>query len=185
MECWFSNDFIRLSKDDFEIVYSEYIDLSGLYNSKEFELCTYINYLKNRIFVLKTVIATQEMYLDAFNEPYIDGFFIFDSFGYSVKWNNDVDDFQKQLKKIESHERQKSGELRRKEFEFQQLKDARKNYKKPLIQTRHDFIKMLNAFNKSGYKIDREKTTVEELALMIKTIQDESAEFALRRMEHK
>jgi hypothetical protein len=185
IDCWFNKDFTNLSKDDFDICYAEYIDLSGLYHSKEFELYTYINYLKNRIFVLKTVLQSQRLYMSSFGKPYVKGFFIFKSFGYSISWNEDEEDFNRQLDKIASRERQKSGELRRKEFEFNQIKEARKNEEQPLIQSRHDFIKMLNAFNKNGYRIDREKTTVEELALIIKQIQDDAAKFALTTSQRR
>jgi len=41
---------------------------------------------------------------------------------------------------------------------------------------------MLNSFNKAGYKIDRDKTTVEELALMIKQVNDEMQEYELKKM---
>lgn len=179
---WFNHEYDNLNQDDFEIVYAEYVDLSGLYHSKEFELFAYINYLKNRIFVLRTVVASQRMFLETLGRPYVDGLFIFDNFGYKIKWNDDIEDFERQLKIVESRERQKSSELRRKEFEFKQLKDAKKSEEQPLIQSRHNFIRMLNSFNKAGYKIDRDKTTVEELALMIKQVNDEMQEYELKKM---
>lgn len=172
IEAWFSHEFERISKEDFDIVYSEYIDISGLYSSKEFEIFAYINYLKNRIFLSKTLVAVQLMCLEAFNAPYEDGFDLFEKVGHKVSWNGDEKKFIAQMNKISSLTRTKELELRRKEFEFIQLKEA-KQQDKPEVQSRHEFIKMLNSLNKQGYNIDRDKTTVEDLALIIKQLQEE------------
>jgi len=182
IDAWFSHDFTNLSKEDFDIVYSEYIDLTGLYNSKEFELFTYINYLKNRIYTAKTLVWAQLIFFETFKVPYIDGFELFERIGHKVKWEEDEKKFISQMNKISSMTRAKELELRRKEFEFGQLRDAKKE-DKPEIQSRHEFIKMLNSFSKEGYRIDREKTTVEELALMIKAVQDESTRLTAERLK--
>ena len=41
-------------------------------------------------------------------------------------------------------------------------------------QTREQFIRMLNSLGKIGFKIDKNDTTVEELALMLKQQYEES-----------
>jgi hypothetical protein len=184
MEVWFEQNYEHLSKDDFDIVYSEYVDLAGLYQSKEFELVTYINYLKNRTYVLKTIIVSQEMYFQTFKIPYIHGFKIIkDKFGYNFTWTGDETLLFSFLRKLRNDERKKSAELRRKEYEYEQLKLTKHSDNKSLIQTRHEFIRMLNSFNKAGYKIDRDKTTIEELALMIKQVNDENERLELERFK--
>ena len=184
MQAWFNHDFTNITKEDFDIVYSEYIDLTGLYNSKEFELFAYINYLKNRIYTAKTLVWAQLIFLEQFKVPYIDGFEVFERIGHKVSWNDDEKKFIAQMNRISSMTRAKELELRRKEFEFMQLRNAKKE-DKPEIQSRHDFIRMLNSFNKEGYRIDRKKTTVEELALMIKQVQDETTKLAAERIKTK
>jgi len=184
MDAWFNEEYELISKEDFQIVYAEYIDLAGLYKSKEFELTTYINYLKNRITVLRAVIHSQEMYFEVFNKPYIPGLeFIKDTFGYNYIWNDSEKSFSSFLKKLKNNERTKVTELRRKEFEFDKIKEAKKDGDVSKVQSRHEFIKMLNSFNKNGYRIERDKTTIEELALMIKMAQDESNEYKAKSLK--
>jgi len=173
---WFNKDYKYLSKDDFEKVYAEYIDVAGLYQTKEFELVTYINYLKNRIYVLKTIVYSQEMHFETFKTPYIPGLeFIKEQFGFTYEWTGNDKTFIFFLRKIENQARTKSTELKRKEFEFKTLSDAKMEGDVSKVQSRHEFIRMLNSLNKQGYKIERDKTTIEELALIIKQVQEDSA----------
>ena len=185
IDAWFNHYFTQITKDDFDTVYSEYIDISGLYNSKEFELFTYINYLKNTIFTIKTLIASQLMFIETFHQPYIDGLHFFEKLGHKVEWDGDEKKFISKMDRISSLMRAKNTELKRKEFEFNQLKEAKKSEDKTPIQSRHEFIKMLNTFNKNGYHIDKSKTTVEELALMIKQTQDEHEKSTMERINRK
>jgi hypothetical protein len=174
IEAWFENDYEKLSKEDFELVYTEYIDLSGLYQTKEFDLIAHINYLKNKIYVLKAVASSQEMFYKTFKIPYIEGLeFVKDKLGYTYEWTGNEKSFYSFLRKMENAARTKSAELRRKEFEFEEMRSQKMEGNVSKVQSRHEFIKMLNSFNKAGYKIDRDKTTIEELALIIKQTQDE------------
>ena len=183
IDAWFAHDYEHLTKDDFDIVYAEYIDLAGLYKSKEFELTTYINYLKNRIYTLEAVISSQEMYFQVFNKPYIDGLdFVKEKFGYSFTWSENKPQFFSFLRKLAAQKRIKETELKHKIFEFNKIKEEKQKGDVSNVQSRHEFIKMLNSLSKNGYKVDRKNTYVEELALMIKQISDESAELARRRV---
>lgn len=183
MACWFDHEFENLSQKDFDIVYAEYVDVSGMYRSKACELLAYIIYLKNRILVLNTLIDIERKCIETFHKPFEEAFELFESFGYKVNWDGDEKKFLAQMDKMSSRLRTKMTELRHKEFEYKELKDSFKKNEQPIVQTRHDFIKMLNSFSKNGYHIDRDKTTVEELALMIKQIKDESTELALRGLQ--
>jgi hypothetical protein len=183
---WFNNDYEKLSKEDFEIVYAEYIDLSGLYQTKEFELVTYINYLKNRIYVLKTVVYAQETYFEVFKTPYIPGLdFIKEQFGFTYEWTGNDKSFFIFLRKIENAARTKSTELKRKEFEFDNLAAAKMQGDVSKVQSRHEFIRMLNSLSKQGYKIERDKTTIEELALILKQMQEEYAKMESESIKQK
>jgi len=182
---WFNKDYSKLSKEDFEKVYAEYIDVAGLYQSKEFELVTYINYLKNRIYVLKAVFYSQEKFYDTFKTPYIPGLeFIKEQFGFMYEWTGNDKTFIYFLRKIENQARTKSTELKRKEFEFKTLQDAKMEGNVSKVQSRHEFIRMLNSLSKQGYKIERDKTTIEELALIIKSVQEENVRIEAESIKH-
>jgi len=182
MRAWFGKDYSELSKEDFDEAYSEYIDLAGLYSSKEFELFTYINYLKNTIYTLKCLVAMQTMYVEEFHKPFLDGLDLFEKNGFKITWDGSEKKFMSQLKRVSGMVRAKELDLKNQEFEFGKLKEVKKEEVKTETQTRHEFIKMLNSFNKQGFHIDRDKTTIEELALIIKQLQDESAKLALSRI---
>jgi hypothetical protein len=186
MDAWFNNEYDKISKEEFELVYAEYIDLSGLYQTKAFELVTYINYLKNRVYVLKTMVFAQEAYYEVFKTPFSPLIQLAkDTLGLNYEWNKNEKSFFSYLRKLENSARTKSLELRRKEYELEQLQKEKQQGNLSKVQSRHEFIKMLNWFNKSGYKIDREKTTVEELALMIRQINEESNQLALDNIKRK
>jgi hypothetical protein len=171
---WFNKDYEKLSKEHFETVYAEYIDLAGLYQTKEFELVTYINYLKNRIYVLRAIVSSQKMHYEVIKTPYMEGLeFVKEEFGFVYEWTGNEQSFYSFLRKIENAARTKSTELRRKEFEFNELVEAKMEGNVSKVQSRHEFIRMLNSLNKQGYKIERDKTTIEELALVIKQIQED------------
>jgi hypothetical protein len=183
LEAWFDQDYEHISKLDFEIVYAEYIDLAGLYQCKEFELTTLINYLKNRIQTLGVVIYSQEIYFEIFQKPYIPGLeFIKDKFGLNYIWEDDKASFFSFLRKLRNSQRTKETELKRKQFEFDKIKEDKKEGDVSKVQSRHEFIKMLNSFSKNGYRIERDKTTIEELALMIKAAQDEATEYKAKSL---
>jgi hypothetical protein len=183
IDAWFSQDYENISKEDFDLVYAEYIDLAGLYKSKEFELTTYINYLKNRIKTLQLVISSQEMYFEVFKKPYIPGLeFVKEKFGFSFTWTENEKQFFSFLRKLSANQRVKETELKHKQFEFNKIKEEKLAGDVSNVQSRHEFIKMLNSLSKNGYKVDRKNTYVEELALMIKQISDESTKLAGSRI---
>jgi len=174
MDCWFNDDYEKISVQDFELIYSEYIDLAGLYQTKAFELTAYINYLKNRIHVLGIVVFSQKMYFEVFRKPYIEGLeLIKEKFGLSYNWDCNEQSLFSFLRKLENTIRTKKIELNRKEHEIEKLKQEKKEGNVSKVQSRHEFIRMLNSLSKNGYKIERDKTTVEELALIIKMVTEE------------
>lgn len=163
---WFKNDYSELSKDNFDIVYNEYVDTAGLYEAEEFERVTYIHYLNGRINSIKLSIALQKEFIELFDTPYLD-FSVFSKFGHSLKWK-DKKDFISQLDKVELKEKKFISQL---EIKKKELLDSRKKKiakEVTIKQTRESFVRTLISLRKIGYKIDNFKTTVEELALVIK-----------------
>lgn len=183
-KAWFEEDYSDITKEEFGIVYSEYIDTSGLFMSEDFERQSYIHHLNSRINYVKMFIRLQREFISEFNIPFIRDFEKFkNKYGYNLKWKNDLDDFENQLSRIESREQKNISFLEDKIKELNNfrkenhggnevLTDEEKNVR--LQKSRKSFIKMINSLGKLGYSIDKKETTVEELSLMIKQQLEES-----------
>lgn len=170
MNAWFNKDYSTLSEERFDIAYTEYIDLSGRYSTKEFELVTYIHYLNNRINSVKLSVRLQKDFIFEFGIPYTPELKFFKKFGHTLFWKDNVEEFVKALDRIETKEKKYIVEL---ETKMQDLVKERKknntgNTSTFTNETRQNFVTMMNSLNKIGYKISRTETTVEELALIIK-----------------
>lgn len=181
---WFNNDYSVISKEEFKIVHAEYLDTSGLFLSDDFERQTYIHHLNSRISYVKMFIELQREFMSEFQKPFIRDFESFKNrYGYVLKWNNDIKDFERQLEKVEKRERKHASLL---EEKIKELNDERKKQEKKssreddtdedLKKARLSFIRMLNSLGKVGFNLDQDKTTVEELALMIKQQMEEVEE---------
>ena len=179
MKCWFNEDYTEISKENFDELYVYYIDASGVSITEEFEKVSYIHFISNRINSIKIAIRLQKEFLAEFNIPFLNQLEFFKPFGHNLLWKGNsslifdevaVDDFLKQILRIESKE--KKYELRLEEC-IKELKDYREEKSKGLVnytlkESRIRFIKMLNMLSKNGYKIDRERVgSLEELAIMI------------------
>lgn len=184
MAAWFDKNYVELSLEDFELVYSEYLDTSGLFMSEYFELQSLIHHLNSRINYINLFVRIQRDFISNFFIPFQRDFDrLKENYGYVVKWNGSVDDFEKQLKKIESRQIKHQSFLEEKIQELVKLRKENSGKKKfngdddketeedkdiKLKKSRVSFIRMLNSLGKIGYKLDKKLTTVEELALMIK-----------------
>lgn len=170
MRAWFKNDYSEISEKIFKVAYSEYIDTSERFANKEFELVSQIHYLNNRINCVKLCIIIQKEFINNFGKPYIPDFGSFKKFGYTLYWKNNINDFLLALTRIESTEKKNVIKLEaaKKKLIEERAKSNSGESSDLTKESRHDFIKMLNVLGKIGYKIDKDKTTVEELALIIK-----------------
>jgi len=175
MDAWFDQKYEVLSKEDFQIVHAEYLDTSGLFLSEDFEKKSYINHLSQRINYVKIFVMLQRDFIKEFDMPFVRDFERLKfEYGYVLKWKENKDDFENQLKRIELREIKHNSIL---EEKIKELNNSRaNNHKKEkddeddvsLKKSRISFIRMLNSLGKIGYNIDKLKTTVEELAIMIK-----------------
>lgn len=177
---WFEKDYSVLNETDFKIVYAEYQDASGLFMTEDFEKQSFIVHLSQRINHVKLFVSLQRDFIHQFEMPFIRDFpNLKEEYGYILKWKNDLDDFENQLQKIEKKEVKHNSFLEGKIKELSNLRSLNKNKEKKeesgdeLKKSRLSFIRMINSLGKIGYKIDQEKTTVEELALMIKQQMEE------------
>jgi DNA-binding transcriptional MerR regulator len=174
MDAWFDMNYTELSKEEFDMCYAEYQDTSGLFMSEDFERISYIQHLNQRINYVKMFLRLQREFLSEFDKPFTINFEQFkDEYGYVLKWRDDKDDFENQLKNVERREQKHHSYL---EDKIKELNDLRKQSVKLKsddpedirIRSRSAFIRMLNSLGKIGYKLDKFTTTVEELSLMIK-----------------
>ena len=157
-----------ISEEELGIVYSEYIDVAGLYDLDEFNRVAYIQFLNNRINSIRMAIELQRTFLVEFSLPYKPNFSFFKKYGYTLEWHGHPIDFLMQLKDVEQRERKHIAKL---EIKMKELIDERKkkNTKETTTkEKRGNFIRTLNSLGKVGYKIDNFRTTVEELAYMVK-----------------
>lgn len=174
MDCWFKKDYSKISEDDFGIIYGEYMDTSGMFATAQFDLVIYIQDLSNRINSINYFIEIQNKFLKEFGVPYVDHFSFVEKFGHKLIWK-DNETFIKDCKKILLKERKYHTILKTKENQL--IEERKKQNNGEVVtdkQTRQSFIRMLNSLSKIGYNIDRTKTTVEELALMLKQHYEES-----------
>lgn len=182
IDAWFNKDYSELTEDEFKIVYSEYQDESGLFMSEDFEKQSFIYHLNQRITFIKMFLRLQREFISEFESPFIRDFeMVKDRYGYNLKWNNDINDFEEQLKKIELREVKHTTllESKIKDFVNSRKKDVVKNNDEveDLKKSRSSFIRMLNSLGKIGFIIDKKETTVEELSLMIKQQMEEVSEY--------
>jgi hypothetical protein len=163
----FNNDYSVMSEEDMNEAYTEYIDLAGLYETNEFNKVSYIHFLNNRINTIKISIDLQKRFIKDFGVPYLPELVLFKKLGHSLKWNNDVDKFIKSLDNVQLRENKYISEL---EIAIEELVDIRtkRNKKDNNVLTRNGFIGIYISLGKLGYRISKNETTLEEMAIMIR-----------------
>lgn len=173
MDAWFKEDRSIMSQEVFDEVFTEYIDIAKLYEDDDFEKVAYIYYLNGRINTVSLFLRLQRMYITNFQVPFFPGFEVVKTHGYYVKWNNNVRQFTDILNNIELKEKKFVSQL---EKEIKELSDLRekKGQNNDVKQSRTSFVRTLNSLGKCGFKIDKQQTTVEELAYMIKQQTEEN-----------
>jgi hypothetical protein len=177
ISCLFDNDFSVIDEETFKNIHIEYIDISGQYETAEYEHIKTILILSTRIELIKTYLYIEYQFLSQFERPFLPVCKDLKKFGYTLIWRDNTEDFVKQLENIEQSEKrfiiQLEGE--RSALEKQnnkQISDSETGQIWQTKQTRKEFIKMIIDLQKQNYKIDRDKTTIEELAIMISDLRD-------------
>lgn len=156
---------------NWEIVFTEYIDLSGIGETTQFELLTNIHNVQLRIAKITGLIELEKKFFMAFDEPFIPAFDDFRKLGHRLSWDvGNPEQFIQQLERVESNEKQYRAEL---DEYMQELKELQTQGVKVDSNSRQSFVKTLNRLGKHGYKIDKDTTDMEELSLMIKEYQEE------------
>lgn len=169
-------------KAAFEYIYAEYVDYAELYQSREFEMSAYINWLGNRIGVITRFIELQRRFMKEFESPFIPAFGLVKKYGHHLWWDfahPDKDAFLKKLMQIEMKEKKYEHELNKKVTELLDLQKKKIKKEHTLLESRKDFITMCNRLQQARFVIDQDKTMVEELALAIKDQRDQQQSDAM------
>ena len=165
MRCLFKKDYTGV--DDWEELYTSYIDMSGLGDTMQYSLMVTIHNLQVRLSAINAFLDLQEKFFIAFDFPFEPAFKDVERFGHRITWDPAYpQQFLDQLQRMENKEKRNVVELDEQMLELKELKET--SIYKQKANNRADFIKMLNTLGKEGYRIDREKTDMETLALMIK-----------------
>lgn len=165
MRCLFKKDYTGV--DSWEELYTSYIDMSGLGDTIQYSLMVTIHNLQVRLSAITAFLEFQKKFFIAFDFPFEQAFKDVQRFGHRVTWDPAYPKiFLEQLQKIEQKEKRNVVELDVQMKELKELKETGKYKEK--VNDRADFIRMLNNLEKDGYRIGRDKTDMETLAIMIK-----------------
>ena len=166
MQCLFNKNYEGVG-EEWADIYTQYIDKSGLGETRQLELVISIHNLQTRLSFITGWLEFQKNWVIQFGEPFIKGFDDIKQFGHRLIWEAGYPmQFLERLKLIESKEKRNYVEM---EIQMRELETLVKTGKyKEKINERDEFVRMLNVLGKDGYKIDRDKTDMEELALMVR-----------------
>lgn len=164
-------------KAAFQNIEAQYVDISRLFETREFEMSGYINYLGNRVSTIQRFIELQFRFIDEFQMPFIPAFGLVKKYNHNLFWNPeypDLDLFKRKLTSIELKEKKYRSILNTKINELIEFrkKIIKKDYSK--LETRQQFITTLNRLQQARFVIDRDKTTMEDIGLAIKDHKDQA-----------
>lgn len=155
----------------FEAIHEEYISLAGVQQSGDYILIKQIKYLRTRLESIGNFIKIHRICLAQTGEPFHPAIKDLKKLGHKLSWdpkNPDILKFLKALEAIQRKERRTEAELLNKYRALEVMRQKEKAQEVTDKQSRTSFISLLNNLGKSGYQIDRDKTTMEDLAIMVK-----------------
>jgi hypothetical protein len=169
MKAAYNQDFSKITVEEYNIVNMQYQDASGLYLTREFELRVSIHNLTNRINCITAGVAIHREFIKEFNFPYLPAINELASFGYLLIWNNDIENFKLQLTQIEGKEARYKSMLFTKTRDLESILAINKDNTEisDIKQSRAKFTQMIISLQKLNYRIEKDKTTIEELAAII------------------
>jgi len=186
MECSFRENYsvLLISGDAtnqelrsaFEIIYAQYIDDSGLYQSAEFEKYGYIDSLEKRITTVDRFIYLQTEFIKQFQVPFIPGFEMIAKFGHKLFYNVDSPDIELFLSKLETirlKEQKYKIELKKRVDELMKMREKKVKNELNLLQSRKQFISMITRLRQQHHVIEYKTTMVEELSIMVRDAMEE------------
>lgn len=152
-----------------QTIYMEYVDMSGLSQTTELHLLSTIKGLECRLKLVPVMVDLHRKCLEQIGQPFYPAFKELKRYGHSLWWDKDGnnDAFINKLDAVLIKEKRYVMEL---ESKYSELMKYKKNIadNAPIEPIkRADFIRIMNQLGKySGFKIDKNNTTVEEFAIM-------------------
>lgn len=159
--------------ENFEELYTRYIDTSGLGKTGQLGLLTALHNLDIRIGDIRNWIWMQRTTIDLVGFPYYPG--IPDlaalEYGHKIEWVNDLKLFNKKIDNIEAREAHKQSEHRMLSKELESMQKAEVP---TTVNARNQFFTLLNIIGKNqGYGINKDETNMLEFSLMINDFNEE------------
>lgn len=154
---------------NWDAIYLEYVDVSGIGITQEYELLLGIHNLQTRLNAIPKYVQIQVACWHNFKELSEPVSQKLARYGYKIPTDNPLQYLERVLPK----EKRFLHDLKSKESQLVKVRESQKNGSEGK-QARREFIRLLNHLG-TKYRIDRDKTTCEELALMVKDMNDEAA----------
>ena len=171
MGCLFNSDHTGI--DNWEELYTKYIDLSGMGEAGQLMTRVAIHNLEVRLGIMDQWLNIQWGCVNRIQIPYIPGIedLIEFKYGHRITWTGDLELFKKGLSKINAAEQRNASELK---MLNKQLKSMEKTQKPETVDARNSFFTLLNIIGKhQGYAIHKDDTNMHEFALMVKDYNNE------------
>lgn len=168
---------------NWEELYTQYIDVSGLGKTGQLGLLTAIHNLDVRIGFINEWLRMQRGILILTNEPYYPAFEDLNNAGYGHRavWT-DKEQFEKLLSKIESKEQRISSDHRMLTKELESMQRAEKP---GTVDARNQFFILLNVIGKhQGYAINKDDTNMLEFSLMVNSFNEEQRAMEKENEKH-
>lgn len=166
--CWFNKDYSEIQKEDFDVIFTRFLDISKSFSLEEAHLLSHIYHIKNRITCVDLFIAAQKLSIVVNDKPSEEHFDLMKPYGYTLTYNGSHKNFLEQLESLEAREARFQHELKSKLEIYEKRKTKMK--KNSDEDEKLDFKMLIIRLQHNGYFIDKSKTTVEELALIIKDV---------------
>lgn len=171
MRCLFSKDYTDVP--NWDEIYTQYIDLSGLSKEGHLGLLIAKHNLEVRLKHITDWLELQQKVFKLIGKPHLPALDDLFKYAHRVTWNPDEPQkFADKLLQIDGYEKRNYVELKLIKKEIDNLEKVQ-NHK--TVNARNEFVIMLNVLRKNGNQIDKDKTDMEELSLMIKLHREEAA----------
>lgn len=167
--CMFDGKYFTLgptaTAQHWDELYLDYIDLSGQSATPEYDLIVTIYNAENRTRIVPVLTAVVDECIRQLGRVPPNPVTALRKFGYRIP--DDPIAAIEYLPKIEQGEKRIGHELRAARNSLEKLRREQTSTSTNPKKERRKFIQMLNGLG-TIYRIDRERTTVEELALMVR-----------------
>ena len=169
-------DYDKQLSEAWEGIYEEFVNISGSAKTKEFELIKALTNIQSRLSAVPAIIEVQRLFVLHFGVAHFPGLTQLKKFGYNIYWNTEHPDpalFEKKLAEVISKEKRFVSE---RDARIKDLEELYKDGMKATASTgreRKDFLRLIIYVGKwVGHAINRNETSVEDFAIMVKDYND-------------